>query len=84
MKKVIVEVLDNTGCVMTTLQMGSAVEAVKNIAVGATMRVFTAEGDTVLITADQNVHDQTICVQIEQDGKMIGYMWPESFAKIYM
>lgn len=84
MQKVMVEVLDNVGSVLTTLSSAAAVEAVKNIAVDAKMRVFTAEGEIVDIIADRNKNDQTICVQIKKDDHHIGYVWPETFVKIYM
>lgn len=84
MKKVMVEVLDNNGSVLTTLSSGAAVEAVKNIAVKAKMRVFTAHGEIVVIDANRNRISHDICVKVIHDDNLVGYMEPETFTKIHM
>lgn len=84
MHKVMVEVLDNVGSVLTTLSSGAAVEAVKNIAVRAKMRVFTAHGEIVDIIADRNRLSRDICVKVIHEGNLVGYMEPATFTKIHM
>lgn len=84
MKKVMVEVLDNVGSVLTTLSSAAAVEAVKNIAVKAKMRVFASCGNMVEIEGSRFCNTKNICIKDREGNLFVGLMTIDEFIEKYM
>ena len=84
MHKVMVEVLDNNGSVLTSLINGSAVEAVKNINVKARMMVSTATGHMIEIEGARFGNTKNICIRDREGNLFVGLMSIDEFIEIYM
>lgn len=83
MHNVKVEVLNEAGEVITHCTNMAAVELVRNIQENGTMRVHCEHG-VYEINCDRNRNDNELCVVVKERLKHIGYLFPESFVKIYM